>query len=148
MRMLQAILRHQRRSTDAQAHQILPEIQDPLRQLRGPFLARRVPVAGPSELREGGGARPHLRGDGRVVGLLAPEGRGDADHELGFCGGEVRCEVVVVDPLPCLVGCAPVRNHQQCFYIRGDLPQEVGGGSGIEGERGMERKGDVSERTG
>ena len=106
--MLQTILRHQRRSRHAIRHQILPEIQNPLREFRNAVLARSVLVPGPGELGECSGARPHFRGDGRVVGLLGPEGGFDAQDERGFLLGEVGGEVVVVDSLPGFVGCAPV----------------------------------------
>jgi hypothetical protein len=45
--------------------------------------------------------------DGHAVRLLAPEGRGHAQHEGGFGGSEVGAEVVVVDSLPGFVGGAP-----------------------------------------
>jgi hypothetical protein len=79
-----------------------------LREFRNAVLAGSVLVPGPGELGEGGGARPHFRGDRRVVALLGPEGGFDAQDKRGFFLGEVRGEVVVVDSLPGFVGRAPV----------------------------------------
>ena len=106
--MLQTIFRHQRRGSDTIRHQILPKIQNPLRQLRDSAFPIRSLVSGPGEFSKSSGARPHFRGDGGVVGLLGPEGGGDAEDARGFGGGEVGGEVVVVDALPGFVGGAPV----------------------------------------
>lgn len=51
MRMLQTVLRHQRRSHNAIRNEIFPKIQDPLRHLARPLLSVGVLVAGPHELR-------------------------------------------------------------------------------------------------
>jgi len=49
MRMQQTILRHQRCSHNPIRNEVLPEIQDPLRHLRGSLGAVAVEVAGPDE---------------------------------------------------------------------------------------------------
>jgi hypothetical protein len=67
-----------------------------------PFISR------PREFSKSSSPWPHFRGDGGVVGLLGPEGGGDAEDARGFGGGEVGGEVVVVDSLPGFVGGAPV----------------------------------------
>lgn len=108
VRMLGAVLWHQRRGTDAICEQVLAEVEYSLRQLRNPLLASLgVLVARPDELGQGRGARPHLAADDRVVYLFGPEGRCDADDVLLLFRGKVGGEVVVINPLPRLVRSAP-----------------------------------------
>jgi len=108
VRVLQAVLGHERRGRDAVGDEVFAEVEDALRHLRRALAARRgVAVARPHELRQRGRARPHLARDDGVVDLLGPE-RGDgAEDVLGLGLGEVEREVVVVDTLPGLVRGAP-----------------------------------------
>lgn len=107
MRMLRAVLWHQRRSLHAISKQVLPKVQDALRQLRRALLAALVAVARPHELRERSGARPDLLADDSVVDLLTEQGGDGALNEGLLRVGQVEGEVIVVDALPGLVGCAP-----------------------------------------
>jgi hypothetical protein len=107
VRMLRAVLGHERRGLDTRCKQVLPKVQDALGQLGRPLLAVRIAVTGPHKLSESGGTRPHLLADNGVVDLLAEQGRdGTLDKRL-LGVGQVVCEVVVVDALPCLVRSAP-----------------------------------------
>ena len=107
MRMLQAVLGHQRRCHHPIRNQILPEVEDPLRHLRRPLIALRILIARPHQLGQGCCARPHFGRDDCVVDLFTPEGHLSAKDVLLLGVGEVEREVVVVDALPSFVRGAP-----------------------------------------
>jgi hypothetical protein len=60
MRMLQAILGHQRTSPHPIRNKILPKIQNPLRHLSRPLRPIRIPIPTPAQFRKRSSARPHL----------------------------------------------------------------------------------------
>lgn len=106
--VLQAVLGGHRRSRDTKSNEVLAEVVETLGKGRGALLARLgVLVAGPCQLTERGGTRPHLAADDGVVDLLGPERCRSADNVLALGLGLVAVKVVVVDALPRLVGGAP-----------------------------------------
>lgn len=80
MRMLKTVLGHQRRSTNPTRHQVLPKVQNPLRQLIRPFIPILIPVPTPHKLRQGRRPRPEFLAEDHVVDLFGPEGR-DGAHD-------------------------------------------------------------------
>ena len=108
MRMLQAILGHQRRSLHTIRNQILSEVQNSLRHIRRPLVSRLgVLVTGPHQLSQCGSTRPHLTRNDGIVNLLRPQRRNSAFNMRGLGVGLVCGEVVIVDSLPGLVRCTP-----------------------------------------
>ena len=108
VRVLEAVLGHDRGGLDTVGNQVLTEVEQTLGELGDTLLASLgVLVTRPDKLGEGSSTRPELARDDGVVNLLGPERSLGTDDVLGLGRGQVTLEVVVVDALPGLVGSAP-----------------------------------------